>query len=823
MKYLQALVLTLFASLLAALALNQPQAQAPTIKGERTSAHPSRFLTQDTSQWKPESPYDLSGAMPKDEDVSRAIAEGLELVLSKQDANGGWDEEDIAFGPGKDGISATARQAADAVSMTALCCMALRAHAGYDPERINPAIERGVTFVMNQVFRGRLRLDVFYSCWRYSMGLQLLAEEYPRCKDETRKAEMQTCARRMVNSLMKLQLSNGEARLLDRMGKRNIAEGASVYQLHGVLGLILDAPTDTDFRGGAPVKDMWRDGPAHKGGVQIGDRIIEVEGLRIENAVDYYTAEAEFLCGQRVALKVKRKDGSTASVSCDIALSWAAYLGMEVGGDKDGKPRVTTLFPLSPAQQAGVAVGDIVTELGGVEIKTPQDYFNQLYKLKIGEVATITILRGEESLNGQLQAVLAPESDLGIFLSEEDYSSEAGVRVGDSMMRGQMGAAFEVPGPGGAALGMKPGDRLTHINNIPILFPEQALAFAAAIPAGIQVAVRYTQNGNAKEGVLVTRARYSPGSLGVILDVSGPMDPPKIKSVLQNGAAANGGLKAGDIIVSIANVKTPTQVFYTRVMAKFLAGEVVDVVVNRGGKLLMGKVALGKADRAFTDVEEGGWSYYPFVGESMTFVTSTTLMALYDAGNVLGVKAPVLAIKAAEAMVNGLRCLDINDGVSETYAYRRGEIEGGALGGAKRPGSNRYFIDQRGCMGRNSVCELAMVRAGKRSKADLEKTLQNWLKNRPELDKVRNFPGTHYQQLYNNAAYYWLFGHLYSLKAAREVGGATFDKVNETVVKALMLKREKTGGWLHHAAFGKTCGTAMALLALGESKGGWRK
>jgi hypothetical protein len=86
---------------------------------------------------------------------------------------------------------------------------------------IQAAIERGVTFVMNQVFRGRLRLDVFYSCWRYSMGLQLLAEEFPLCKDEARKAEMQTCARRMVNSLMKLQLSNGEARLLDRMGKRN--------------------------------------------------------------------------------------------------------------------------------------------------------------------------------------------------------------------------------------------------------------------------------------------------------------------------------------------------------------------------------------------------------------------------------------------------------------------------------------------------------------------------------------------------------------------------------------------------------------------------
>ncbi len=129
----------------------------------------------------------------------------------------------------------------------------------------------------------------------------------------------------------------------------------------------------------------------------------------------------------------------------------------------------------------------------------------------------------------------------------------------------------------------------------------------------------------AKEGIIVSRAKYSPGSLGIILDVAGPMDPPKIKSVLQNGAAAGAGIAAGDIIVSIANVKTPTHVFYTRLMGKFLAGETVDIVVNRGGKLLMGKAVLGKADRAFTDVEEGGWSYYPFLGEGMTFATSATL------------------------------------------------------------------------------------------------------------------------------------------------------------------------------------------------------
>ncbi len=113
-------------------------------------------------------------------------------------------------------------------------------------------------------------------------------------------------------------------------------------------------------------------------------------------------------------------------------------------------------------------------------------------------------MRGEESLSGKLQAVLAPESDLGIYISEEDFSDEPGVRVGDSMMRHQMGAAFEVPGPGGAAVGMKPGDRLTHLNNIPMLYPEQVLAYEVSTvtrwhPGG----GCYTHEGVAKEGIIV--------------------------------------------------------------------------------------------------------------------------------------------------------------------------------------------------------------------------------------------------------------------------------------------------------------------------------
>jgi hypothetical protein len=412
----------------------------------------------------------------------------------------------------------------------------------------------------------------------------------------------------------------------------------------------------------------------------------------------------------------------------------------------------------------------------------------------------------------EIEAALAPEGDLGIFTAEEDISPEDGIPVGGSMVRPSPGPV--VPGPGGAALGMKPGDRVCAVNGIPVFSQDQFPGLCAACPAGIPVLVDWSRGTERRQGILVPRALKTPGSLGVVLDVSGPTDPPKVKSLVKEGSAEIGGIKVGDTIVSINGINVPTHIFYKRVMSKFYAGEDVDIVLMRGQKLLKGKFRLDKADRAFSDVEEGGWAYYPEMGESTSFGTSAALIALYDTAKVFNIQAPAQSIKAAENLVFTLRSPDPNHAGIETYHYRRSMQTKDLQGVAS---------DVRGCLGRNAICELAMVRAGRRTKADLEKTLLTWVQYRGELDRVRNFPITHFLPLWQNAAYYWIFGHMYAIKAARDVGGKTFDKVNETVVKALMLKREADGTWRHHESFGKQCGTAMALIAFGDTQGGWKK
>jgi hypothetical protein len=132
--------------------------------------------------------------------------------------------------------------------------------------------------------------------------------------------------------------------------------------------------------------------------------------------------------------------------------------------------------------------------------------------------------------------------------------------------------------------------------------------------------------------------------------------------------------------------------------------------------------------------------------------------------------------------------------------------------------------DVRGCMGRNACCELAMVIATRRSKNDLKKTLDTWLKYRGELDKVRDFWHTHHRTStgFYNAAYYWLFGHYHACLAANFLGGPHKKKIQEVCLKALMLKRNKDGTWNDHESFGPLVGTSEALMILGEIDGAFR-
>ena len=86
-------------------------------------------------------------------------------------------------------------------------------------------------------------------------------------------------------------------------------------------------------------------------------------------------------------------------------------------------------------------------------------------------------------------------------------------------------------------------------------------------------------------------------TLGIMPDYRDDVKGLAISGVTEGGGAAKAGLKAGDIITSLAGNPIDNIQVYMAAMAKFKPGDEIDVVVKRGKETLTLKVKLaGKAN-----------------------------------------------------------------------------------------------------------------------------------------------------------------------------------------------------------------------------------
>jgi 2-alkenal reductase len=93
---------------------------------------------------------------------------------------------------------------------------------------------------------------------------------------------------------------------------------------------------------------------------------------------------------------------SFQAVSPDIAsaynlpVQWGAY--------------VTDVAASSPASQAGLQQGDIITSLGGVALDGTHDYVNVLYNYKPGDQVVLVYNRNGKNLQAQVTLGTAPSN-----------------------------------------------------------------------------------------------------------------------------------------------------------------------------------------------------------------------------------------------------------------------------------------------------------------------------------------------------------------------------------------------------------------------------
>lgn len=801
-------------ALLADSVRNTPMAILLDIQPGSSGVQPMQQDRSLPAGWKPDPPLNLSGPMPSDEEVRAAIVKGVNYVLDQQNENGSWDVELTGTL-----LSQTADQAVDAIAATSLAGYALRRHIKVDPGRIEPAINKAALFVFDRVYRGKLPQNVWYANWRYTLGLKFLHQEYINTTDEDYQGEIKAVCRRLVTGLLKLQLSNSEAPALERKRRTRISSRFRDSAMPSQLGVVLAPPTDEEYRGGARVTGVLPGSAAEKTGIKVGDRIVETEGLRVENALDYYMQETGFLGGQKINIKVKRDGGGDFKKDVQLAQIWPGYLGIKVNPGFGGGPVIEGFLPFSPAKEK-LEIGDVIYEADGKEIKKIEDLREIERAIEPGDKVRLKVLRGEKQRKNSesIEAIGAPEGWFGFGIEEEDKGDDNGVVVaGDPHPSSPAGAA-----------GLQEGDRVTWIGDTPILGLDHLYDFAGTVAAGRPYVVKWVRDGEEMQGEMAADPTPQPFELTCDVDLNNRLQV-FVTEVTKGGAAEKAGMKRNDIFAQINGVVTPTLFEWRREYWKLSAGQMVTFVMLRGNKEVEVTYELPKA--VFTEEldEEGGWAYYPEMGESPSFSTAAAVLALIDVDNDLDIKGMRRALKdplkAAGKLIESLRIEDSGNGGQETYVYRAGSVD--------PTGKNRAGMDVKGCQGRNSICELALVRLGSfgRRSGDLKKMISQWTKYRGELDAVKrmeyyappNRGGSPHNFDRNfNAAYYWMYGHYHTMLAAHEVGGKTFDEINEICTKAVMLVRENDGTWLGHPSFGKLCGTSLALWILGESEGGWR-
>lgn len=205
---------------------------------------------------------------------------------------------------------------------------------------------------------------------------------------------------------------------------------------------------------------------------------------------------------------------------------------------------------------------------------------------------------------------------------------------------------------------------------------------------------------------------------------------------------------------------------------------------------------------------EGGFGYYDFdLGgvqpagrESTSFTTAAALLAL-DGAKSAGVDVPEAMVKDALKSLTRLR------GGDGAYIYGTYLLD--------RP---KHFANrEKGSIGRSQVCNLTLwrLKTGLVTQKDLSAGLDNLLKDHAFIEMGKGRPIPH-ESWYCTAGYYFLFGHYYAARVAKELPSDEAKKYLGSLKDILCRLQEPDGSWWDYPLYGyyKAYGTAFALMTL---------
>ncbi|HKD35402.1 MAG TPA: PDZ domain-containing protein, partial [Pirellulales bacterium] len=207
----------------------------------------------------------------------------------------------------------------------------------------------------------------------------------------------------------------------------------------------LGVTTEADAKNRLAIKAVAPDSPALKCGVQVGDMILTADGKSLASPAELRTLLHTKSAGDKLKLSLQRGE-KTLKVSAELTAlgdvgrkpaEKRAVLGLRTSEPRFGDgERVDEFAPGSPAEKAGVKIGDLLMKVDGAAISGATKLADILADKKPGDAVKIVLRRDGKQL--ELKAELAAESSLD--------RAFAGRGSGRGGFRGRRGPTLLQPG-----------------------------------------------------------------------------------------------------------------------------------------------------------------------------------------------------------------------------------------------------------------------------------------------------------------------------------------------------------------------------------------
>jgi S1-C subfamily serine protease len=391
----------------------------------------------------------------------------------------------------------------------------------------------------------------------------------------------------------------------------------SPFELLGIRAEAISVAGRVVYR----IAELVPGGPAQKAGIEAGDVIVAVSDTELTDPGQL--AEVLQKAGPRAKLTVLNvRDQKAADVTVELAAAAPApvpttvpaaatsrveRLGITIEPTPDGALKVTAVDPGSPAQKAGLEVGDVI--LGASNVRTPTAATLDQVVRGSGADLTVVVRDSRTGRNVPVSVALAapapaaPSRSLGVSiepvragnraglrvtaLEPGGAAQKAGIEVGDVLLEAG-GKALDSPQVlSQAVVGSGPELTITVADSrtgraVPVKVAFEAVANAPAAPAGQPAPAPGT-------------SRMSAARLGVSTEQVSIRFVPALKVVqVEPGSPAQkAGIEVGDVIFSVNDVVTLTPEQLDEVVAGAKSPELnVTVMDSRSGRKTPVKVNL---------------------------------------------------------------------------------------------------------------------------------------------------------------------------------------------------------------------------------------